>query len=297
MIAGTDQRYYATGMGRFSTPDPAGIRGADPKDPGSWNRYAYVGGDPVNFSDPSGQQRRGCYEFLSTGGELPDDSSMECEEGSGGGLAPWDPPGSNTRSAYPSCNPAGSASEEADLAFVANNYAGAVAAANTVQGALHGINGSLTINTGSLAVTLLQWSASETGTSAGWGTGYLLTTQHNYFGAQVGATGSIACIGQQYVAGSTNACFASSMSFADELISVLSGVPHTAGNPNPSNLSYWTDVLSVLISNPSAGTATITQTIANAGWNASSTYGSKVAGANVQRRLDCLRQYYSGLFQ
>lgn len=25
-----------------------------PSDPGSWNRYAYVGGDPTNFNDPQG---------------------------------------------------------------------------------------------------------------------------------------------------------------------------------------------------------------------------------------------------
>ena len=36
------------------TPDPGGIRTADPKNPGSWNRYAYVNGDPVNFNDPHG---------------------------------------------------------------------------------------------------------------------------------------------------------------------------------------------------------------------------------------------------
>ena len=26
----------------------------NPGDPGSWNRFAYAGGDPVNRSDPSG---------------------------------------------------------------------------------------------------------------------------------------------------------------------------------------------------------------------------------------------------
>ena len=36
------------------TPDPYRASGG-PADPGSWNRYAYVQGDPVNFYDPSGQ--------------------------------------------------------------------------------------------------------------------------------------------------------------------------------------------------------------------------------------------------
>ena len=40
-----DQRYYATGAGRFMTADPAGS---------GLKWYAYVGGDPVNRGDPSG---------------------------------------------------------------------------------------------------------------------------------------------------------------------------------------------------------------------------------------------------
>src|SRR5712692_243036 len=48
-----DQRYYANNFGRFLSPDPYKTsEGA--KNPGSWNRYAYVGGDPVNRTDRSG---------------------------------------------------------------------------------------------------------------------------------------------------------------------------------------------------------------------------------------------------
>ena len=47
-----DQRYYAVGMGRFGTPDP--MKGARAADPRSWNKYAYVLGDPVNFTDRHG---------------------------------------------------------------------------------------------------------------------------------------------------------------------------------------------------------------------------------------------------
>ena len=49
------QRYYASGSGRFMSPDPS--KGVVPKDPGTWNKYTYVGGDPVNFNDPSGLNR------------------------------------------------------------------------------------------------------------------------------------------------------------------------------------------------------------------------------------------------
>jgi RHS repeat-associated protein len=50
-----DQRFYNAGTGRFWSPDPNGIKTAKLKRPGSWNRYAYVQGDPVNFGDPSGE--------------------------------------------------------------------------------------------------------------------------------------------------------------------------------------------------------------------------------------------------
>lgn len=49
-----DQRYHQPGMGRFMAVDPY-KSSAGPRDPGSWNRYAYAGGDPVNRKDPSGQ--------------------------------------------------------------------------------------------------------------------------------------------------------------------------------------------------------------------------------------------------
>src|SRR5579885_2285530 len=46
-------RYMQPGMGRFLTADPA-ASSAQPSDPGSWNRYSYTGGDPVNRTDSSG---------------------------------------------------------------------------------------------------------------------------------------------------------------------------------------------------------------------------------------------------
>ena len=48
-----DQRFYASSYGRFNTADPyAGSAGSS--DPGSWNRYSYTRGDPVNRIDPGG---------------------------------------------------------------------------------------------------------------------------------------------------------------------------------------------------------------------------------------------------
>ena len=46
-------RYYTSQVGRFLTPDPYGGSGTVSV-PGSWNRYAYVEGDPINLFDPNG---------------------------------------------------------------------------------------------------------------------------------------------------------------------------------------------------------------------------------------------------
>src|SRR5208283_2012543 len=41
--------------GRWISPDPAGIAAADPTLPQSWNRYAYVRGNPTSLTDPLGE--------------------------------------------------------------------------------------------------------------------------------------------------------------------------------------------------------------------------------------------------
>jgi RHS repeat-associated protein len=48
-------RYYSSTIARFTTADPYGPS-ARPGAPQTWNRYTYVGGDPVNRNDPSGLQ-------------------------------------------------------------------------------------------------------------------------------------------------------------------------------------------------------------------------------------------------
>ncbi|MBY0375183.1 MAG: RHS repeat-associated core domain-containing protein, partial [Bryobacteraceae bacterium] len=46
-------RYYTNGHGRFLSADPSPASGGTAV-PASWNRYAYVGGDPINKVDPRG---------------------------------------------------------------------------------------------------------------------------------------------------------------------------------------------------------------------------------------------------
>jgi RHS repeat-associated protein len=55
-VAGLDQawnRGYLPTYGRFAQADPYQASGGA-GDPGSWNRYGYVVGDPVNYRDPTG---------------------------------------------------------------------------------------------------------------------------------------------------------------------------------------------------------------------------------------------------
>lgn len=47
-------REYEPVAGRWFSPDPAGLAAVDPNNPQSWNRYAYVNGNPLNYVDPTG---------------------------------------------------------------------------------------------------------------------------------------------------------------------------------------------------------------------------------------------------
>jgi RHS repeat-associated protein len=47
-------RSYINRLARFSSPDPAGLAAVDATNPQSWNRYAYVMNNPLNFTDPTG---------------------------------------------------------------------------------------------------------------------------------------------------------------------------------------------------------------------------------------------------
>ena len=47
-------RYYSPEQGRFVSVDPQNA-GSDPTNPQTWNGYAYVGGNPMAYTDPSGQ--------------------------------------------------------------------------------------------------------------------------------------------------------------------------------------------------------------------------------------------------
>jgi len=47
-------RYYSPPIGRFSSVDPVLGKSHDPQ---TWNRYAYVGNNPITYNDPNGKER------------------------------------------------------------------------------------------------------------------------------------------------------------------------------------------------------------------------------------------------
>ena len=59
-------RYHVPGNGRFASPDPYNASGG-PGDPGSWNRYAYASGDPVDGEDPFGQATCDVNSYVAGG--------------------------------------------------------------------------------------------------------------------------------------------------------------------------------------------------------------------------------------
>lgn len=63
--------------GRWPSPDPAGLKAVDPRNPQSWNRYAYVMNNPLSVTDPSGLAGMTCHR--------PDRDPVLCENGGGGG--------------------------------------------------------------------------------------------------------------------------------------------------------------------------------------------------------------------
>jgi RHS repeat-associated protein len=72
-----DQRFYDYNWGRFQTADPSNAN-INPTNSGSWNRYAYVNGDPANGSDPHGRDLQICPASGENGGvcyTIPDAST------------------------------------------------------------------------------------------------------------------------------------------------------------------------------------------------------------------------------
>jgi RHS repeat-associated protein len=100
-----DRRYFANGSGRFLSPDPYRAS-SGPSDPQSWNRYTYVGNDPINRFDPTGMD----YEIPEGGTFDPTDPRNVNGSGSStGGTVVYS---NNANSANPAASGMGDASTQ-----------------------------------------------------------------------------------------------------------------------------------------------------------------------------------------
>ena len=75
-------RYYSATQGRFTSPDPL-MSSAEPSDPQSWNRYAYVGNNPLKLIDPSGMSSQPGGRNISNW-----NGAMASEQATAG-ISPW----------------------------------------------------------------------------------------------------------------------------------------------------------------------------------------------------------------
>jgi RHS repeat-associated protein len=50
----TPNRIYSGNYGRWLSPDPLGLKAANPANPQTWNLYAYVANNPTTLTDPTG---------------------------------------------------------------------------------------------------------------------------------------------------------------------------------------------------------------------------------------------------
>jgi RHS repeat-associated protein len=167
-----DQRFHNPGTGRFLTPDPyraLSTGAANPSNPGSWNKYAYVLGDPINFIDRRGLMVSGvsksdspdtdpCFNASPEGDCPPEDNDYDPQAGGGGVGGP-------TGAQDPNCStPGWSAAQTFDYSTIkgdANalgvNLAGfTVAAMQMVGGTQYGGSGTLPASQTELVLTGTQ---------------------------------------------------------------------------------------------------------------------------------------------
>ena len=276
-----DQRYYNQ-AGRFFSPDPGGIKTANPMDPGSWNRYAYAQGDPVNYVDPRGTNRLMCDEYTDYGcaGSPGFDPSagyfVNWYWGEGGGWlpsgvvyfrspgGPGDPIGAGG-GADPDpgrdfCDP-NDPTNARIFSFIADNQA----AADSVSKA-----------TGLSSDLILAWAGME----STYGTSSAATQDNNFFGL-------IPALGKNEVH------WAGSDQYADCKVrpyDCFASQPQGLGASATSALtSFGGKYLTAALGAQNSGglISTIAQAIANAGFN--SEYGPGVYGGKVQQSADSIK--------
>jgi RHS repeat-associated protein len=71
------ERQLRSSQGRWLSPDPSGLNAVSRTDPQTWNRYAYVGNNPLSKIDPMGLQYEGHPDHCGPGYS----ATLGCEDG------------------------------------------------------------------------------------------------------------------------------------------------------------------------------------------------------------------------
>ena len=268
-------RYFSGGLGRFLTADHyrSGEGAGSPADPASWNRYSYTEGDPANEFDPRGefmlQPQIDWTYFLGALLGFPQVQT---------------PARADPSSAFPECNPKGNPATEKRLNWISNNWGSAIGEANVISSAVTGAK----VDSDALATLFLEWSADE----SGYGTNAANAAENNFFGIQnkgntAGLFGGTTVVcnrdGDLISSNSTNACFASSVDWGQEL-GIALGI--TSSKTGVTYLS----ALEGALGNGANMTQAI-QAIAGNGWNADPSYARRITGIRLQAQADCLEKY------
>jgi RHS repeat-associated protein len=99
-------REYGQVSGRWTSPDPLGLRSVLPEDPQTLNRYAYVRNNPLALTDPTGLDGGGCDPFDPSCGGGCDPFDPTCGGFPGPGPTPVPPPPPPpTAASQSTCNP------------------------------------------------------------------------------------------------------------------------------------------------------------------------------------------------
>ena len=268
-----DQRFYASTYGRFNTPDPYRASGRLTDPTRSFNRYAYVLGDPISGFDPRGRDCNnpgsgypcdGVDDFtdIESGGQTY--SSSYCGASISDPTGDTDPGGDCPSDGYQASGTVSQAQSSPqpncfdglsgrDISYVATNFGAASDVSAETGGALSG-------------AFILAWGAVE----SAFGTSSIAQNNNNYFGEAdliCGSRGNCTPnANPNHVARWIGAAPCSQVGTATANISFACFEGGFAASAFAAVFSHNGSAISIAQNMPGATPAQLAQAIANAGW-------------------------------